>query len=103
MKNEEDNYYSKKDSFTPIIIKDSKFDTFEPCKNEKKSSTEAPKQIDKISSFETFHNRYDDENLKSNMNEENKQSSIQFFNKSFLYNNPSDKSKNGSFENPNKS
>lgn len=37
------------------------------------------------------------------MNEENKQSSIQFFNKSFLYNNPSDKSKNGSFENPNKS
>lgn len=104
MKNEDDNYYSKKDSFTPIIIKDSKFDTFEPCKNEKKSSNDAPsKQIDKISSFETFHNRYDDENLKSTINEEKTQSSIQFFNKSFLYNCSTDKGKNGSLENPNKS
>lgn len=89
MKNDEEPYY-KKDSFVPVIIKDNKSDNNTSNNTEKKSSNP---QVDKLNSFETFnHNKSENETFKVNSDEAAK-STIQFFNKSLLYNQSQDQNK----------
>lgn len=89
MKNDEEPYY-KKDSFVPVIIKDNKSDNNTSNNTEKKSSNP---QVDKLNSFETFnHNKNENETFKVN-SDEAKSSTIQFFNKSLLYNQSQDQNK----------
>ncbi len=90
MKNDEEPYY-KKDSFVPVIIKDNKSDNNTSNNTEKKSSNP---QVDKLNSFETFnHNKSENETFKVTSDDIAKSSTIQFFNKSLLYNQSQDQNK----------